>query len=57
MPVFADRGGIELARVEQRPYAVIQSPGPRLGYQVVEYLPETMSGQRPAFRGFQLSLV
>jgi len=51
-----DPGGEELSRLEEKPYSVIQTPGPRLGYEVVEYQPEAMSGQRPTFTGFELKL-
>lgn len=55
MLLFDPRRG-ELSRLEEKPYSVIQVPGPRLGYEVVEYQPEAGSDQRPTFRGFELKL-
>jgi hypothetical protein len=42
--------------IEENPFNVVQMPGPRLGYEVVAYDPETMAGQRPTFLGFELDL-
>ena len=56
MSLFDPGGDEEPFLLEEKPFNVIQSPGQRLGYEVVEYKPETMGGQRPAFTGFELRL-
>lgn len=56
MSLFDPGRGGEFSRLEEKPFSVIQSPGPRLGYAVVEHQPETMGGQRPTFTGFELKL-
>jgi hypothetical protein len=56
MTISPDIAASELDVIGERPFYVVQMPGPRLGYQVVEYDPETMSGQRPTFVGFEVGL-
>ena len=56
MIISAANGVDELDVIEEKPFNVVQMPGPRLGYQVVEYDQETMGGQRPTFIGFELGL-
>jgi hypothetical protein len=46
----------EVIAIEEKPYKVVQLSGETLGYQVVEYQPELMSGERPTFAGFKLDL-
>ncbi len=56
MTLSAENGAGELGMIEEKPFYVVQMPGPRLGYQVVEYDPTTMGGQRPTFVGFEVGL-
>jgi len=56
MAVFDSAGGQEIARVEERPYYVVQLPERSLGYRVVEHQPEEVGDERPTFRAFKLSL-
>lgn len=57
LSLFNPGSGEELTQLEEKPYFVLQTPGPRLGYQVVEYDPMTMSSQRPTFYGFEVGLL
>lgn len=56
MTMSSENGAGESEMIGEKPFYVIQMPGPRLGYQVVEYDPETMGGQRPTFVGFEVGL-
>ncbi len=57
LSLFVPERDEELSRLEEKPYFVLQAPGPRLGYQVVEYDPVTMSSERPTFYGFKVGLL
>jgi hypothetical protein len=55
--VLVDRAtGDELMLVEEMPFKIIQTPGPQLGYQVVEFSGEISSTQRPSFVGYEIDL-
>jgi hypothetical protein len=56
MTLSTENGTGELEMIGEKPFFVVQMPGPRLGYQVVEYDPATMGGQRPTFVGFEVGL-
>ena len=56
MTISGVNGVGELDMIEEKPFNVVQMPGPRLGYQVLEYDQETMGGQRPTFVGFEFGL-
>jgi hypothetical protein len=56
MTLSPGNDSVDLETIGEKPFFVIQMPGPRLGYQVVEYDPLTMGGQRPTFVGFEVGL-
>ncbi|HEY45404.1 MAG TPA: hypothetical protein G4O14_01320 [Anaerolineae bacterium] len=56
MTMSSENSTGELEMTGEKPFFVVQMPGPRLGYQVVEYDPATMGGQRPTFVGFEVGL-
>ncbi|MCL4514937.1 MAG: hypothetical protein M1379_05055 [Firmicutes bacterium] len=44
-------------RIEYRPYRVIQTPGPALGYNIVEWDPKSQPGTGPTFSAFKVQAV
>jgi hypothetical protein len=56
MTMSSENSTGELETIGEKPFYVVQMPGPRLGYQVVEYDPATMGSQRPTFVGFEVGL-
>ena len=55
--VLVDRvSEAEILRITEKPFKIIQTPGPQLGYQVVEFEGEITSTERPTFIGFEIDL-
>lgn len=50
------RGGRPVLSVSEKPYFVEQLPGAALGYNILEYDPQEMAGEKPTFHGYRVAV-